>query len=95
MHGGSNICAGAGGLDSSDIFNDNDNNNLLSGSGLKKTVLGMIMEAEVDYKKKKSNGYEEMNGKVKDWMPPHVMMDFTDHKKQKHLVMVVVLPTPT
>ena len=43
--------------------------------------------------RKTSNGYEEMNGKVKDWMPPHVMMDFTDHKKQKHLVVLVVLPT--
>ena len=26
-------------------------------------------------------------------LKPHVMMDFTDHKKQKHLVVVVVLPT--
>ena len=31
--------------------------------------------------------------KVKDWMLPHVMMDFMDHKKPKHLVVVVVLPT--
>ena len=37
------------------------------------------------------NGYEEMNSKVKDWMPPYVMIDFTDHKKQKHLVVVVVV----
>ena len=26
-------------------------------------------------------------------MLPHVMTDFMDHKKQKHLVVVVVLPT--
>ena len=50
------------------------------------------MEAEADYKKK-SNPYEEMNSKVKDRMPPHIMADFTDHNKQKHLVLVVVLPT--
>ena len=32
--------------------------------------------------------------KIKDWMLPHVMTDFTDHKKLKHLVVVVVvLPT--
>ena len=48
------------------------------------------MEAEVDYKIK-SNGNEEMNSKVKDWMPPHVKSDFTDHMKQKHLVVLVVL----
>ena len=53
---------------------------------------GKMMEAGADYKKKKSNGYEEMNSKVKDWMPPHVITDFTDHFKQKHLVLVVVLP---
>ena len=35
-----------------------------------------MMEAEADYKKK-NNGNEEMNSKVKYWMPPHVMMDFT------------------
>ena len=34
-----------------------------------------------------------MNSKVKDWMPPHVVTDFTDHRKQKHLVVVVVLLT--
>ena len=51
----------------------------------------MIIEAEADYKKKGS-GDEEMTSKVKDWMPPHVMTDFTDHKKQKHLVVLVVLP---
>ena len=50
------------------------------------------MELEADYKIKKSNGYEEMNSKVKDWMTPHVIMDLTDHKKQKHLVVVVVFP---
>ena len=33
-----------------------------------------------------------MNSKVKDWMPPHVIMDFMDHKKQKHLVVVLDLP---
>ena len=53
----------------------------------------MIMEAEVDYKKMKFSGYEETNCKVKDWMSPHVVTDFTDHKKQKHLMVEVVLPT--
>ena len=48
------------------------------------------MDAKVDYKKKKSKQYEETNSKVKDWMPPHVVTDFTDHKKQKHLVVVVL-----
>ena len=40
---------------------------------------------------RKSNGYEERNSWVNDWMPPHVMADFTDNKKQKHLVVVVVV----
>ena len=26
-----------------------------------------------------------MNSKIKGWMPPHVVTDFMDHKKQKHL----------
>ena len=34
-----------------------------------------------------------MNSKRKDWMLPHVMTDFTDHQKQKHLVVLVALPT--
>ena len=38
------------------------------------------MVVEVEYKKK-SNGYEETTSKIKDWMVPHVMMDFMDHKK--------------
>ena len=50
------------------------------------------MEAYAEYNMKKSNGFEEMNSKVKDWVPPHVMTDFTDHKKQKHLVVVGILP---
>ena len=33
-----------------------------------------------------------MNSKIKDWMLPHVMTEFIDHKKQKHLVVVVVIP---
>ena len=48
------------------------------------------MDAKVDYKKKKSKQYEETNSKVKDWMPPHVVSYFTDHKRQKHLVVVVL-----
>ena len=54
-----NNCSQAGGLNFSDKFNDNDNDDLLSGSGLKKRVSGMIIEADAEYKKKKSNGYEE------------------------------------
>ena len=50
------------------------------------------MAAEVEYKGERE-WYEETNSKIKGWMPPHVMMDFMDHKKQKHLVVVVVLPT--
>ena len=34
-----------------------------------------------------------MNSKVKELMSPHVVMDFTDHKKQEHLVVPVILPT--
>ena len=42
---------------------------------------------------KRSNGYERMNSKVKDWLQPHVVMDLMDQKKQKNLVVVVVIPT--
>ena len=41
----------------------------------------------------KSNDEDTMNSKVKDCMPPYVMMDFKDHGKQKNLVVVVGLPT--
>ena len=42
-----------GGLDFSDVFNDNDNSDLPSGSGLKERVSGMIMKTEIHYKGKK------------------------------------------
>ena len=39
------------------------------------------------------NGNDKLlNGGRLKKMPPHVMMHFTDHKKQKHLVVLVVLP---
>ena len=47
-------------------------------------------ETQVEYKK--SNRYEEMNSKVIDRIQPHAKMDFTDHKKKRHLVVLVVLP---
>ena len=41
---------------------------------------------------KRINGYERMNSKVKDWLQTHVVMDLMDQKKQKILVVVVVIP---
>ena len=37
--------------------------------------------------------YEDTDSKIKDWMLPCIMMDFMDHKKQKHSEVVVVLST--
>ena len=48
-----------------------------------------IMEVEAEHKKKKSDVGEEM----KQWVPPYVVTDWEDDKKQKNVVVVVVLPT--
>ena len=55
-------------------------------------VAGMMMDAETDIKKGHSEGTMITN-KVKDWMPPYVMMHFEDCNKQMHSVVLVVLPT--
>ena len=52
LHSVSNTCSKPGPLDFNDIFNDNGNDKLPNGSGLKKRVAGTMMEADVDYKKK-------------------------------------------
>ena len=42
---------------------------------------------------KKSNADRTTTTKGKDWMPQYVLTDFEDCNKQKHLVVLVVLPT--
>ena len=47
------------------LLYDNDSDDLLKASGLNKRVAGMMMEAEADFKKKKT-GDEAMKSNVKD-----------------------------
>ena len=77
------------------VFNDDEVDELPKGSGLRKRVAGMMVEVEADLKKKKSNGEDTTNSKVKDWVPPYIVAEFEDQCKQKNLVVVVVLPTGT
>ena len=75
------------------VLNDDEVDELPKGSGLRKRVAGMMVEVEADLKKKKSNGEDTTNSKVKDWVPPYIVAEFEDQYKQKNLVVVVVLPT--
>ena len=49
------------------LFNDDEDDELPKGSGLRKRVAGTMIKVEAKFKKKNSNGEDTTNTKVKDW----------------------------
>ena len=51
------------------------------------------LQVQLQQKRKKTNEEDSGNDMMRNWEPPHVLTQWVDDKKQRHLVILVVLPT--